>query len=882
MNRTNSFIRDRRINPVHRVSAAWLVMLLVLTCWLALPRLAHAAPAAGTQIGNQASATYTDASQTSRTVTSNAVVTTVQQVAALTLTADGARSVSPGGQVAYPHTLTNTGNGSDTVALTSLQSGSFGFSTVTFYADANGDGVADNATPITSSGALAAGAAFRFVAVGTVPGSATSGQNNSLVVTATSGFSTAIKASNTDTTTVSTNAVISVTKAIDVGSGAPGSGPRTYTLTYTNTGNSAAQNLSLTDVVPSGMSYVPASGRWSVSGGTVLSDGKAASDDQGGIRYDYNVTQPTQVTAVITSVAPGVTGTLSFQVMVKAGLPPGGNPATANTARYTYNDGSANIGPYTTNTAQFVVTQGAGVTLAGATVASSAQGGTVKFNNALTNTGNGVDSFDMSVATSGFPAGTSVSFYQADGVTPMLDTNGNGIPDTGPIQPGASTTVVVQVQLPPSATGGPYSLQKKAQSKADLAQSATATDTLTVITGSRVDLTNNSSGTGAPGSGAGPEAQAVVSNSTAPGSATRFTYQVANGSSVADSFDLKASTDSSFATAALPSGWTLVFRDASGAVITGTGVINAGQVKQVFADVTVPAGAAPVTQDFFVRALSPTSGASDRIHDAVAVTTVRSLALAPNGSGQIYAGGSVVYSHTITNTGNVLEGDGTGSQVALALTHSAAGFSAITYWDKNNNGVLDADDPVVGNLAALSGGSNGASTAAGLAPGESATLFVKVYAPGSGAPGTQDTTTLTATTSGSVNGAAAPSAVSVTDTTVVIAGEVSLTKTQAVDVACSGVSDDAAYGAANIAAAPGACVSYRLVVKNVGIANVTGVIVSDATPANTRYNAATPASTTLGTVSAPADGSAGTVQATVGTLAPGQQAVVRFSVRINP
>ena len=38
----------------------------------------------------------------------------------------------------------------------------------------------------------------------------------------------------------------------------------------------------------------------------------------------------------------------------------------------------------------------------------------------------------------------------------------------------------------------------------------------------------------------------------------------------------------------------------------------------------------------------------------------------------------------------------------------------------------------------------------------------------------------------------------------------------------------------------------------------------------------------VGTVTAPADGTGGTVQATIGTLTPGQSAVVNFGVRINP
>lgn len=873
----------------HSASRSWLSgwLLLALTClafaFLA-PRPAQAAPAAGTQIGNQASATYTDSGQVTRTVTSNTVVTTVQQVAALTLTADGARTVTPGGQVSYPHTLTNTGNGADSFNLAASQSGAFSLGGVAFYADANGDGVADNATPVTTTGTLAAGAVFRFVAVGTAPATASSGQASSLTVTATSAFNPGVSAANTDTTTISTNAVVSVTKAIDVARGAPGSGPRTYTLTYTNTGNLAATDLTVTDLIPSGMSYVAGSGRWSSTGGTALTDGNAA-DDEGGVFYDYDVTANRRVTAVIRTVAPGSTGTLSFQVMVNAGLPPGANPATANTAGYSYHDGnvsgSGNVGPYTTNTAQFTVTQGAGVTLSGATVTSVAQGGTASFANTLTNTGNGSDSFDIAVGSGNFPAGTSFALYRADGVTPMVDSNGNGIPDTGPLAPGAATTVVLKATLPPGATGGPYSVPKTATSLADPAQTATVTDTLTAIVGNSVDLTNDSAGAGSPGSGQGPEGGAVVTNGADPGATTRFTLYVANGSGVADSFDLAAATDPAFATTALPAGWKVVFRDENGAVLSNTGLIGAGQAKKVHADVSVPAGAAPGNTDLYFRALSPTSGAGDRLHDAVAVATVRALTLTPNGSGQTTPGGTVIYSHTLANGGNVTEGDGSTSQVALTLADSAAGFSSSVYWDRNNNGVLDAGDPVVADLAALSGGSNGASADAGLAPGETATLFVKVYAPGSAAPGTMDSTTLTATASGTINAVNPPAPAASQDATTVIAGQLSLAKTQALDAACDGA-PDGDYAATALAAQPGACVRYRVAAKNVGVANATLVVVSDGTPAHTVYHGAVPAATSQGSVSAPADGASGTVQASVGTLVPGQEAVLTFGVRILP
>ena len=97
--------------------------ILIITCLLVVaalvaPASMSAQTAAGTAIGNQASATYTDSSSVSRTATSNVVTTIVQQVASLTLTANGAKTASPGSPVFYPHTLTNTGNGSDSFSLT--------------------------------------------------------------------------------------------------------------------------------------------------------------------------------------------------------------------------------------------------------------------------------------------------------------------------------------------------------------------------------------------------------------------------------------------------------------------------------------------------------------------------------------------------------------------------------------------------------------------------------------------------------------------------------------------------------------------------------------------------------------------------------------------
>ena len=848
-----------------------------------LPIAARAAPAAGTVIGNQASATYTDASSTPRTVTSNVVTAIVQQVASLTLAQSASRTVSVGSQVSYPITLTNSGNGTDTFNLGNSQSGAFTFTSVVFYADANGDGVADNTTPITSTGALAMGEVFRFVAIGTVPGTATSGNTNTLVITATSAFSGAVSTSVTETTTVTSNAVVVVNKSMSASSGLPGSGPHSITLTYNNSGNTAASAVQLRDLLPSGLTYVAGSARWSATGATVLTDASNADAQGSGptITYDYGVTTAGQATAVISSVAPGQSGTVSFQVSINSyntGSATGQLAgAINNTASTLYNDGAATVGPVNSNTYAFTVNPVLAVSMTGQTVASAAQGSTVSFSNVVRNNGNTPDSFDITLPSNGFPAGTTFQLYQADGVTPLLDTNGNGVPDTGTLASGASTTVVLRVSLPTGATGGPYSVSKTATSKLDPTKTATVSDTLTTITANSVDLTNVAAlaGVGVTGTGAGPEAGAQTTNTTNPGTTTRFTLYANNTSGVADTFDLSASTNASFSTLALPSGWTVAFRNAAGAVITNTGVVNGGASVQVFADVTIPAGQAAIPglgQDLYFRVLSPSTGTTDRVHDAVVVSTVRNVQVAPSNTGQVFAGSSIVYTHTLSNNGNVTENSGA-STISLGLTDSQSTFSSIVYRDANNNGVIDAGDPVV----------NAAADLGPITAGSSVRLLVRVSATGGAAAGTTDTTTLTVSTAGSVNSTAAPASVSATNATTVIAGNLVLLKEQALDANCDG-NADGAYSNANISAgaAPGACVRYRVTITNIGTSDVVSVVVSDATPANTTYHASVAASATQGSVTAPSSGGTGTVSASVGTLAAGGSAVVSFGVRINP
>ncbi len=877
----------------------WMVGLFMAVLLALTGMAAHAAaPAAGASISNQASASYTDASATPRTVTSNVVSTTVTQVTSMTLTANGAQTATPGSVVYYPHTLTNTGNGTDTFNLTSSNAGGFSMTGVQFFAD-NGSGT-PTGPAITSTGPLAAGASFKLIAVGTLPNTATATQTNTITVTGTSTFTSAVTAFNTDVTTVTTNAVVTLTKGISVANGLPGT-TATYTLTYTNTGNSTATAVAITDVIPTGMTFQAGTARWSVTG--------PATDAIGSVGTAPNtlVSSITGQTFVATlgQVTAGQSGTISFQVTVNAGVAPS---VLNNTATTSYNNGAATVAG-TSNTVPFTVLQTAAVTLVGPTATPTANpGSTVSFTNVVTNTGTGVDTFNITLGTNNFPAGTTFQLFKTGGLTPLVDTNGDGVIDTGPMAVGATYDVILKATLPPNATstGAPFSITKTATSVFNPTVSSTGTDTLTTIANAAVDLTNNApiGGSGVAGVGAGLVGDAAqVTNSTNPGTTTTFTLVTNNTGPSPDSYNLTANNAFVFGgTLGLPAGWTVTFKadggtgtcSTTGASIINTGNVAAGGSATVCAVVTVPAGFAAGTSDLYFRAQSPTSGVVDVIRDAVTVNAVRSITITPNGAGQTYPGGSYVYSHTLTNNGNVLEGDAAVSALALATANNQPGWTSTLYLDAGSltggvaaavstgNGALDGADPLIsGNLSAV--------LAAGLAPGQSVTIFDKVIAPSGAVPGSVNATSVTVTTSQGTYTLAlapAPAATVAVDSTTVISGNLTLVKEQALATSTAGVcAAPGTYGIGTLSAKPGDCVYYRITATNVGSANATLVVVSDSTPTFTTINttatmqigaaAATAATTT------PAVGATGAIGANLGTLLPAQTAVVIFSVKLD-
>ncbi|MGB1309676.1 MAG: hypothetical protein ACPG47_00625 [Leucothrix sp.] len=870
------------------------------------------APAVGTVIKNQATATYKDSSGVEQTTTSNLVETVVQQVGAFLLEQDQSRYGIAGQVASFPHVLTNTGNGDDSFALTAvdiLTTDDFNFTDIKIYPDTNQDGVADSNIAITSTGTLSADEAFYFVVSATVPASATNNQVGNLTVQGTSAFSSVIK-TNIDTVTVSDKAVIRVTKSISSNSGQAGSGPYTVTLTYSNPSTVDATDVTLIDALPSGMTYVPGSGRWGLLGsGSVLTDSDK-TDTQGiatetviYCAYDatctglYEASQDAdsdstnQVTAIIATVVSGDSGTITFSVNLDASL---SASTLTNIGEFSYNDGTAVITDQNTNEVPIEVLSQPGVVANGSTSSNvdgtgesvtqtvATLGSTVAFDNVIWNTGNDTDIFDISVNEAGatFPPGTTFTLYKSDGFTPLLDNDNSGEVDTGPLAAGGFYVVVLKARLPMtgSAVGNAgYDVTKTATSAIDPSVSNSVTDHLDEITGSDVDLTNNAAmgNAAATGVGPGPLAVAQTTINVAPKSSGVFMLYVNNTSTVADSFDLTYSKDDPFVAGTLPAMWAVSFHADGGAndcsvlgpVINNTSIVAPSSSKLICAQVSIAEGAnfSNSQVSIYFRVSSPLTGASDIKHDAVFMTAVKKLILEPDSYAQTEPSNSVVYTHRLNNPGNTPY---TGLTLASTDTLSADGWSSTLYEDTDGDGVLTVADLPVGSYT--------------LNPGETRVIFAKVFAPAGATYGATNVTDISAT--GSTNtGVIVVETVTAQDRTTVAKSNMNITKRQAPDVDCNGTADSA-FSFNAFQAKPDTCVLYNLTTTNNSTYPTHNVRIDDLIPEFTSHFTALG---TLPTISvgamtlSPADGSTGLIGGNAGTVQPGGSVTLIFGVRVE-
>ena len=891
-----------------RQTALFRGLCLALSCTGSVA-YAQTIPTPGALITNVASGDFVDRFGNIQVINSNPVELVVSEVRALQLVRNQDQIGLIGGQISYPHTLTNTGNVADSYALSAnqLAGDNFDLTNSALYIDRNQDGIPDDNINLLQAGnliALQSGESVALVAAATIPADRQAGDRADFILTATSQATPALNSTVTDVTRVTNGGVIAVNKAQSIATGPLGS-VITYTLRYSNTGNAAAE-LRLTDVLDvNRFRYIDDSGRWSNSGVALTEE---TGEDPANNAIDYQVTTTTsqhQMNLVISSVPAQSTGSISFQVEVISA--PSGK--VSNTASYQQFDGLTEVKNTVTNTVTFTVQDNVSVVLNNNSlsavnanpqtaapdnlvqVASAAAGTEALFNNYVWNTGNQVDSFNLSFITSNLPACATVRLYAADGKTLLSDSNGDGIVDTGSMQPSTSQNIKVGISSTQDCiAASPIVVDLTATSSNNPSISDPVRNQLGAITQGGTDLYNSdNTGVGNPNieaAGGNP----FISLPILPAGTAVFPLVVRNTGMLINNYQLIADDDGVLDPVSnendLPVGWSVKFYEQTAVNCTtlGNEISNSGAVPAnggtvaYCAVVTAPAGAAPQDFPIWFAVRSPVNAQTDILKDQVQVQTARLLSLQADNQGQVAIGGTVVYAHTLKNIGNVTEGSTVGA-LLLALDDSNANQMLGTlYYDANDNGVLDATDPIATDVAAL-GATNGA---VGLSPNESIRLLVKVEAPFTLTDGASSSFVLSAEPIGLIGGMSAVT-LSNTDVTVVSANQVRLQKMQALDATCDGT-PDAAYTVTALEIAPAQCVLYQITAINDGSHPVSNVIVSDRIPSYTQLRGIPVAS--QGSLTKPLmpipNSYQGDVEASLGTLSPSQSATLQFAIRVDP
>ena len=250
------------------------------------------------------------------------------------------------------------------------------------------------------------------------------------------------------------------------------------------------------------------------------------------------------------------------------------------------------------------------VNLSPASSLAGAPGGKVVHTLTITNTGSMADGFDLSAG--GQTWTTAV------------------IPSVTNLPPSASTTFPVTVTVPPGAANlESDTVTITATSQGDGTKSDTALLTTTAI------LT--------PVRGVALSPNAAKSGS--PGGKVVYTLTITNTGNVADSFGLSAGSHA----------WVTTFAPA-------VANLPPSSSATVAVTVTIPPGASNLASDAVT--LTATSQGDGTKKDAAILTTtalvglVRGVTLSPNASLSGTAGANVVYTLTVTNTGNAADSFG--------------------------------------------------------------------------------------------------------------------------------------------------------------------------------------------------------------------------------
>lgn len=884
-------------------------LLSVLLAGLAATSHAYTIPSPGDRITNIASGDFVDAYGNVQVINSNPVELTVTEVRALQLIRDQQQLGLIGGQINFPHTLTNTGNIADTYQLSLNQQvgDDFDLAGLAVYVDRNQDGLPDDNINLLVNGntiSLNAGESLQLVATGSIPSDRSNGNNAIFTLTATSTTPVSPPSSTvTDTTTVTTGAVIGMVKSQSVSTGVQGT-LITYTLTYSNTGNDAGE-LRITDLLnESELAYVSGSGRFSNGTGALT---EAAGEAPANSAIDYQVTDigsQQQLDIIIANIPAQSTGSISFQVQALGAS----DNTIDNTANYRQYNGGLLVKNTNTNTVTFTLQEQASVVL-NVTVGSASNNGNPSsapdnlqtilsvnagnealFSNYVWNTGDSTDVFNLTQLSSNLPSCASVRLYAEDGRTLLTDSNGDGVIDSGSIAAGAMRAIKVGIRTTADCLSAtPITVDVTATSANNPSVSDPTRNQLNAIVQGATDLYNQDN-SGKQPQGVDNAGAAFVSQTVNAQYQATFPLVVANIGTQPNNYVLITDDDGSLDpvnnTNDLPAGWSVQYFAAAtpdcttlGAPITNSGLVAPNGSVNYCAVITAPVGTAPSTVPLWFAVRSPINGQSDLVKNQVVIPTQRLLLLESDQESQVAVGGTNTYLHVLTNTGNVVEGANVGDlTISLNETH-ANGFIHTVYFDANNNGALDSTDPIVTDIATL-GATNGA---VGLAPNESIRLLVKVQAPNTATDGQAGRVILSAVPNTLINTIAASTVTNIDQTRVAVS-QLRLQKLQAIDIACDGA-PDTPFSLDPVQVKPDQCVFYQIVAYNQSSQPATNVVINDVVPAFTSLQVPPLPSVSQGSIrvgSANTNGASGAIIGDLGTIAPHASASMQFSIHVQP
>lgn len=857
-------------------------------------------PLANYDIGNQATLTYQTLGGTNKLLQSNIVLTTINQTYALALDPDRIVDVTAGKDALFNHTLTNYGNGTDSFKIIHEYTGR----TVTMYLDSNNNGVLDAGENeiVPSNGEYLINEVGPWESQSIIVRVSTTGSETTQVTSTLTAKSVG-DASKTDTATetikFTAKANVGVYKALSSASGASDVAREvTVYLKVFNDSTTYAKDAILTDTLNTKFTYVENSAKWQAYGtdtvtsitdsydqsGIVYSVTKKNSDGTGNDIINFTVKQVPQNTLVESKG-----GVLSFKVLVKEGETVG---SIINKATFQFKSGEETT-PITgkeSNTVTYSVLKYVRATFTGDTIENAQAGQELRFINVFTNIANAPEIYNLEVADKFFPTGTTfrIALQSKDqNERPALDTNGDNIIDTGLVAINETVNVILYAQLPNNITNiqSDYTVRKVATSTHTPTYNVNALDTLKTLTAATVDLTNTQSlgeNVNAPGKGLGPEQSPVTQISLNPGQTGNFILHINNTSAyITDNFKLEVSTKANFSDQILPPGVTVKFKEGGGAEITTTTDILPKTSQRIDAEVSIALNTTAKTVPLYFRVTSLTTGARDVKYDSVTINAIRNISITPNTTGSTYAGGQVIYTHTVRNNGNVLEGDGKASEVNIITTETLTQWTTEIFIDSNGNGIFDIgiDTPF-----------RDFATIGGLDPGKEVKIFARITAP-IGAPAAAINTT-TIRPDVTVGTYPLPAIVTVaTDATTVLAEDLTITKSQKLTIAEN-------YTSNNQKAEPGNTIYYKIEVKNTGKVDAKNVQIKDTVPYFTTILSGEGEGTTKKASyritddqgidqpfkiaeTQPDSGKRGEIIANVGILKPNEKATLYFQVKID-